>query len=398
LTGLEKQLDIPWIFHANGQGTTPRGLVLMRITFVLPFASFGGGTRVVACHAEALGRLGHRVFVVSQPPEFPGLRAHLRSLVRQHRWLPRTRRGSHLDGAPIEHQVLSRARPVTDADLPEADVVIATWWETAEWVMRLSASKGAKAYFVQGHEVFDGLPIDRVRATYGMPLHKIVVSRWLADVMRAEYGDSAASLVMNGVDTGLFQTAERGRQSVRRVGMMYAEATCKGTDVGLRAFELLKARRPDTTLVVLSSHPPNPSLPLPPNVELHVRPNASEIPSIYASCDAWLVPSRSEGFGLPILEAMACRTPVVSTPIGAAPDLVSPDAGFLASAADPVELAHALERVLDLDDRAWRQMSKRAHQIASKHGWTDATKKFEQVLQNLVSGKLDPASHSGQQP
>ena len=364
----------------------------MRITFVLPLASFGGGTRVVACHAEGLQRLGHRVCVVSQPPNRPSLRARLRSLVRQHRWLPRARQGSHLDGLPIEHHVLARERPVTDADLPEADVVIATWWETAEWVMRLSSTRGAKAYFVQGHEVFDGLPIDRVRATYGMPLHKIVVSRWLADVMRDEYGDGAASLVMNGVDTALFQAAERGRQSVRRVGMMYAEATCKGTDVGLRAFELLKARRPDTTLVVLSSQTLNPCLPLPPNVELHMRPAAGEIPRIYASCDVWLVPSRSEGFGLPILEAMACRTPVVSTPIGAAPELVSPDAGFLASAADPTELAQALERVLALDDTAWRQMSERARQIACKHNATDSTKKFEQALENLVSGKIAPAS------
>ena len=43
-------------------------------------------------------------------------------------------------------------------------VVIATWWETAEWVAGLSPRKGAKAYFLQHHEVHPGQPVDRVRA------------------------------------------------------------------------------------------------------------------------------------------------------------------------------------------------------------------------------------------
>ncbi|MGC8714943.1 MAG: glycosyltransferase [Leptodesmis sp.] len=51
----------------------------------------------------------------------------------------------------------------------------------------------------------------------------------------------------------------------------------------------------------------------------------------YSACDAWLFPSRYEAVGLPILEAMACRTPVIGTPAGIAPEMLSDGAGILSS-------------------------------------------------------------------
>jgi glycosyltransferase involved in cell wall biosynthesis len=44
--------------------------------------------------------------------------------------------------------------------------------------------------------------------------------------------------------------------------------------------------------------------------------------NVYADCDVWLFASFSEGFGLPIIEAMACRCPVVATRAGCAPDVI----------------------------------------------------------------------------
>ena len=80
-------------------------------------------------------------------------------------------------------QVAEAPAAGVDADLPDADIVIATWWETAEWVNALSPAKGRKVYFIQHHEVFSYLPVERSRATYRLPLHKIVISRWLKDLM-----------------------------------------------------------------------------------------------------------------------------------------------------------------------------------------------------------------------
>src|SRR5262245_57267184 len=124
----------------------------MRITFVLKHADLAGGVRVVAKHAEGLARRGHEVFVVSTPHPLPRLRSVAKSLALKTTLPPLRRfRPSHLDNldkALVHHKVLRKHRPVTDADLPDADVVISTWWETAEWVACLSPSKGIKCSFL----------------------------------------------------------------------------------------------------------------------------------------------------------------------------------------------------------------------------------------------------------
>lgn len=64
---------------------------------------------------------------------------------------------------------------------------------TWEWVNALGRRKRVKAYFIQGREVFEHPPVERCKATYRMPLHKIVFARWLADI------DDVDGLV-NGVE------------------------------------------------------------------------------------------------------------------------------------------------------------------------------------------------------
>src|SRR5262249_45166631 len=122
----------------------------MRITFILPHANLSGGTRVVAIYSRKLTERGHRVCVGSVTPPKPRLADRLRRLVRGNGFFVKgAREASHLDGLPIEHRVLPHPGPVRDSEVPDADVTIATWWETAEWVAALGPAKGAKAYFIQ---------------------------------------------------------------------------------------------------------------------------------------------------------------------------------------------------------------------------------------------------------
>ena len=127
----------------------------MRVTFILPPVNMSGGIRVAAVYAEALARNGHQVTLVSpaQPPI--KLRSRVRSFLSGEGWPRNQEFRSHLDGRGLNHRVLERYRPVMDEDVPDADIVIATWWETAEWVNALSRRKGEKIYFVQHHEVFE---------------------------------------------------------------------------------------------------------------------------------------------------------------------------------------------------------------------------------------------------
>ena len=129
---------------------------------------------------------------------------------------------SHFDGLKLEHRVINSFRPVTDSDLPDADVVLATWWETAEWVAQLSPAKGAKAQLIQQMETnFLHQDVDRVEATWSLPLQKIVVSQWLADFARDRFGDPTSVVVPNGIDLDLFHAPPRGKQLRPTVGLVY---------------------------------------------------------------------------------------------------------------------------------------------------------------------------------
>jgi glycosyltransferase involved in cell wall biosynthesis len=358
----------------------------MRITFVLPPVDMSGGIRTLAIHAERLRHRGHRVVVVSVRPAGPTLRQIARSLLKGQPWHSSRPGPSHFDGLEVDHRRLKHTGPVTDRDVPEADVVVASWWETAYWVADLSPAKGVKAHFVQGYEVFGGKP-EVVDGAYKLPLAKIVISRWLGDLLQKKFHQVPAAIVHNSVDTDRFRTPPRGKQVVPTVGLIYSPDFIKGCDVALQAFELAKKELPGLRLVAMGYDQVEDTLPLPEGTEFTYRARDQKVVETYSRCDAWLFPSRSEGFGLPILEAMACRTPVIGTPAGAAPDLLSKGGGILVPPDDPQAMARAIIEVCMLPETAWRAMSDAALGTVEAFTWNDATDLFEEALHQVVMRK-----------
>jgi glycosyltransferase involved in cell wall biosynthesis len=382
---------VRWIaLHAHdAQNTLTRLCVWLlsaevQITFVSPTVNMSGGTKVIAVHAEGLARMGHAVRVVSPPPPPIPLRRKMRSFVLGEGW-PRATHApsSHLHGRAIDHRILDRWRPITDADVPAGDVVVATWWETAEWVNALGPSKGAKVYFIQGHEIFPNLPIERCHATYRLPMHKIVVSRWLKEIMATHYADDTVDVVLNSVDQRQFFAPVRGKQSAHTVGLVYATGAIKGVDASLAAIEGVRKRFPELRVACFGAERASTQLPLPAGCEFTFAPPQDEIRRVYAKCDVWISASRSDGFNLPVIEAMACRTPVVTTRTGwPAEALRTGRNGVLVDIDDHEGLRKGLEWVLSLDDEEWRRLSSRAYATATSSSWQESTATFEEALRH----------------
>lgn len=363
----------------------------MRITFVLPVFDLSGGVRVVAQYAERLRRRGHDVLVVGCPPAPLSLRARLRGWMRARDRRVRDRAGaSHLDGLGVPRRLLERRRPVRASDLPDADVVVATWWETAEWVATLPPEKGAGAHFVQNDEAHPAWlsAADRARAAVAqrLPLAKITISRSLEALLRGRYGVQEVDLVPNAVELDLFRAPPRGRQATPTVGLLYSDNPLKGVDVTLRALERVRAELPTLQVLAFGAQPLDPALPLPPGARFEQRPSQERIRALYSSCDAWICGSRCEGYHLPPLEAMACRTPVVSTRVGGPDDFVADGAnGYVVELEDDAALAERTLRVLRASEDAWRALSEGAHRTA--HAWTydDATRALERALERIAA-------------
>ena len=118
----------------------------MRITFLSPFASLAGGVRVKAIYATSLQARGHDVRLVSLKGKTPTLKARLQAALGLSQYKQRNDATPLLDALGDNHIKLSHNGPMTAHDVPDGDVVIATYWETAAWAAALPASKGRKFY------------------------------------------------------------------------------------------------------------------------------------------------------------------------------------------------------------------------------------------------------------
>lgn len=360
----------------------------MRITFILPPPGPSGGIRVIGIYAEGLARRGHDVLLISAPKRQPSFRDKVRSLLKGKGWpkavLADIRQVARLK---VEHRTLDRWRSVTDADVPDGDVVIATWWETADGVARLSPSKGRKIYFVQDFGANVAQPIEQLARTWALPMHQIAISKYIMNLVRQHAPHASISYVPNSVDTSQFHAPQRGKQPRPTVGFVYSRTPFKGADICLKAIALASKRLPDLRVAAFGPHEPSADLPLPPGTDYTRMAPEDKLKDIYGRCDAWLFGPRMEGFGLPILEAMACRTPVIATPAGAAPELVAEGGGVLVNADDPDDMARAIVRVCSQSDADWRKMSDAALATATRYTWEDAIDLFEAALSNANETK-----------
>ena len=95
---------------------------------------------------------------------------------------------------------------------------------------------------------------------------------------------------------------------------------------------------------------------------VHFLGYRSDIDTILQCMDIFALPSFGEGFGLVLLEAMACSKPVVATDVMSIPEIVQPGkTGFLVPAQDVSALAEALDTLI-ANPELWDQFGKAGFQ------------------------------------
>jgi len=194
----------------------------------------------------------------------------------------------------------------------------------------------------------------RMQARVARRLPLLTVSNAARDEITREMGVPAGQVVVvpNGVDADLFRPLpDCPRAPGRIIATASADVPLKGLDPLLRAFAVVRARRPAELVVVGRPRPNGPIPRLLDELQLNgsVRfvsgvPDA-ELVALYAGAEAAVVPSLYEGFSLPAVEAMACGLPLVATTAGALPEVVG-DSALLVPPGDPLALADQLTALL----------------------------------------------------
>ena len=106
------------------------------------------------------------------------------------------------------------------------------------------------------------------------------------------------------------------------------------------------------------------------------------LPGLYAGAQAFVLPSRYEGFGLPCIEAMACGTPVVAAARGALPEVCGP-AALLVDPDDPDAVADAVVRAAT-EDGLRAQLCESGLGRAAELTWDRAAAEVDALLRALA--------------
>ena len=130
------------------------------------------------------------------------------------------------------------------------------------------------------------------------------------------------------------------------------------------------------------------SLGLKDNVEFHGFIPEEKIVQYYNRCSLFVLPSISsaqEGFGIVALEALACKTPVVTTEIvGVAGDLQKSNSGIVAKSKDIESLANAISNLLE-DAKLQKKMGENGRKLVkSKYTWEKVAKTMENIYMELI--------------
>jgi glycosyltransferase involved in cell wall biosynthesis len=211
----------------------------------------------------------------------------------------------------------------------------------------------------------------------------IAVSEAVADRVRSEsiFDATDIEVIHNGVDLARFKPNVGAREYARRlvqagprdsylVGMAGHLAPIKGPDEFIRAAAIVAPRRDDVTFVVAGEDKSRSGenrrrlerligdLGL--GSRVHLPGWVDDVPLLLSGLDLFISPSRSEPFGLSIIEAMACGVPVIATKSEGASEILEDGVtGLLVPLGDHEALAEAICALLD-DGRRRTSLAARA--------------------------------------
>lgn len=352
----------------------------MRLHYLLEGTELFGGTKVALHQASLLARRGHRVTLWSKGPR-PG-------------WF----------------DVPEDFREVSSFDglaLPRGEAVIATYWTT----LAPAAASGARAvHYCQGYEGSYTHNQDdhaAIEEAYRLPLPAMAVAPHLVQMLEERFGRHGRVVTQPlGPEfhlPGRFWVPRRRRPRKRPRVLVISpwEIDWKGVETALRAVRILDRRGAAETsgaeggdhaveLVRVSQWPlPDEELALRAPDQVHVAIDPTEVASLLSGVDLLLAPSwEQEGFGLPVLEAMARGVPVVASDIppfrwfaGTAASLVPPR--------DPEALAAAAAELLD-DPRLWRRRRRAGLAAARRFTERRAAKDAEAFLRSALAAPTTP--------
>lgn len=219
------------------------------------------------------------------------------------------------------------------------------------------------------------------------------ISAYLSDQLVRETGlaPDAARPILLGVDP---VAPAQGRDGDGRFALMVGTLwPYKNAVTAVDGFALARPDLgPDFRLVIAGRDPDGRQIPalaararskgVGESVDFLGRVDQADLDRLYRTATMVLMPSLAEGFGLPVLEAMACGVPVIAADTTALPEVVG-DAGLLVDPDVPAELA---QRIVDVatDHELGERLSVSGRRRANELSWDATARAYVEVFERVA--------------
>jgi len=244
---------------------------------------------------------------------------------------------------------------------------MATFWRTAYPVTIACEKQGKGLYLCQDVETsYTSQPIavELVLKSYTQPLRKITTSRWVEKQLGCEYigiGVDNFYKVLGSSTRNNQPLAIERRQALKGWGDLMEvnrylsvagkHITTFGQDSGIKTFV---------------------------NFNHIVRPTDRDVRDLYNKYGCFVSTSKHEGFGLPLVEAMACGCPVVTTNADGNMEFCEEGINCLVSK-NNLDMAEKIMGLL-ADKTIANKLSKAALEVPRRYQWKDVIQRLEQIL------------------
>jgi len=289
----------------------------MIINFLVPHVFISGGVRRIFTLGDLLQKRGHSVTIISPIKKKPS-------------WFKLSCK-------------LKYVPEFKEEGIPDADAIVCPVDGPGEAVLNYSHNKGNK-YLLVLHHGYHDLPkeIFNIKSNF----IKLSTTSWLLDVCQRLDPEGEAYKISFGIDKTLFHPIDGLRSKrYKTVGIMYHPYDWKGFKDGREAIEMVLEKHPNTRICIFGCHgKPDVNF----KFKFYKNPPQKKLKKMYSKFDIFICSSWKEGLGSPSIEAMACKSGLVTTDNGGSTDYaINEETALVSPPQNPQALAENVIRLLE---------------------------------------------------